>query len=116
MLVRAIGEQGEYAASTGPEHLAILIGLAGRLYRLLSPLRPAGALREVIIIAPHLADAILGLVPTVRRMQVRIDDCVTLLPGVRSLFPVTIAEQHIDLHIGATVHNVCVLELLFNRI
>lgn len=116
MLVGAIREEGEYAAGAGPEHLAILIGLASRLCRLLPILRPAGALREVVVVAPHLADTILWLTPTVRRMQVRIDDRLALLPGIRPFFPITIMEQHIDLPVGVTVHHIGVLELLFYSI
>lgn len=39
-----VREEGEHAARAGPQHLAMLIGLASRLYRLLRPLRPASAL------------------------------------------------------------------------
>jgi len=101
-----------------PDHLAMLKCLvSGCDWRVGGAVGPAELLRIIVLIAPHLADAVFGLTPAGGRNQSGVVDGVALLPGVRISRPLPDAGEE-DVHLLGIqiVDDITCVEALFNRV
>ena len=112
VLERAVVVEHPHTGGGRPQHHSALILLRRTGSGLLWRFAPAQLLRDVVLVAPDLANTIFWLAPAGRWEQIRVVDRVARRPCVLELLPCSIVVHHVDGPVAVVSHHKSIVEPL----